>query len=110
MKTATAKDLVAAFAFYRQHPNGKLRVDWCTTWNHQDFLRWFRDCLARKINRNDTRKGRRLNEEYQTSLLLDSALIREHFKGVRRSGRNLLRNPDMRARFPQINTRDSTAD
>lgn len=66
-----------------------------------EYLRWFRGCLNEKINRNEMRKGRKFSRDYEIGLILDARVIRE--KAF--SGRNLLRTPELKRRFPHLDNR-----
>ena len=104
-KRASVRDLINAFAFYTLHPTGKLRVDWCSTWNFQEFRRWFRKCLATKMEREKPPKGRKHSAEYQSDLRWDANQIADYTqRRIRHTGcHGLLRTLEMRLRYPHIN-------
>ncbi len=105
-RTSAAR-LLHAHAFFRAHPNGRM---WTGVWNdpvwdRAVFLAWFRTCLHRKINRADRRPWRCLAPQWQVDMALDARLINDAARSIRQSGCNLLRTPEMRRRYPYINTR-----
>jgi hypothetical protein len=107
-QTATVANLKAAKQFYTDNPGGKLKVDWMTSWNKARYQEWFMSCLHNKINRTDTRTGRRLDEEYQKKMQGDGRTINAYYgKRIRHSGCNgLLATPELRARYPHINRQE----
>ena len=101
-----AHTLLAVAAFFRSHPDGLVKVGvWPeTTWNAGQFREWFRTCLMEKISFRSPRTGRKTTPQYQLELWLDAQVINEfHGRRIVRRGRNILRTPEMRRRYPQIN-------
>jgi len=106
-KQASVQSLKAAFAFFAASPNGVLNVAYGDYWKFNDFLNWFRACLDRKINRNDNRKWRKLSDAWTMDAKLDAQVINNAAKRIRRSGRNILRLPEFKAKYPQIDNYNS---
>lgn len=98
--------LLEASRLYRTDPDTRIDIGvWPpTVWARADFRRWFMSCLHSKINRQDTRQWRKLKPEYQSSLAHDAQIINDRKRGLRRSGCNLLNTPEMKRRYPEINT------
>jgi hypothetical protein len=102
----SAKLIIRAFQFFKKHPEGRLRTGvWSDpAWTRDAFLAWFRECLNRKINRGNTRPWRCLTPQWQADMAHDARLINDAARHIRWSGRNLLRTPEMRRRYPHLNT------
>jgi hypothetical protein len=101
-----AHTLLAVAAFFRSHPDGLVKVGvWPeTTWNAGQFREWFHTCLMEKISFRSPCKGRKTTRQYQLEQRLDAQVINEfHGRRIVRRGRNILRTPEMRRRYPQIN-------
>lgn len=98
--------LLEASRLYRADPDTRIDTGvWPPeVWTRADFRRWFTGCLDSKINRQDTRRWRKLTPEYQSSLAHDAQIINDRKRGLRRSGCNLLNTPEMQRRYPEINT------
>lgn len=112
MKQYDIRTLIAAYRFAKERgERGEFQIDWCTRLNGLEWLRWFRECLNAKINRGLARTGRKLDGDYQTELRRDARHINDYFgRRIRNSGcRNLLRTPELRRRYPQINNQEFEA-
>lgn len=57
----TLPRLLSAARYFQTHPDGLIKTGMWTdpAWTRADWRRWFTDCLHAKINRTDTRPGRR---------------------------------------------------
>jgi hypothetical protein len=100
----SAKNILAAVRYFAANPTGRIETGlWTTpTWHEQDFRMWFRDCLAAKVNRLDLRTGRKHTKDYQIGQLVDCRIVREFARRIRRPGRNILRTPELKRRFGQV--------
>jgi hypothetical protein len=58
------RQLKKAKEFFKENPDGQIKVDWCSTWNKYSFDRFFITCLHKKINRNNRLAGKRENKDY----------------------------------------------
>lgn len=105
MYHTTARKLLQAYQIFKANPQARVTTGiWSEEcWSREDFNRWFIRCLHAKINRNDGRKGRRLTEDYQLDQWLDSRIIADHARRICHSGHSLLRTPELRKRYPQVN-------
>lgn len=125
----SAKNILTAFRFFREHPEGRIMTGVWTDgpdgWDRARFMAWFRKCLNRKINRNDTRQSlpgrkldgtprparpwRSLSDDYQRDLWHDAQTIRQYTTlRYRHTGcRGLLRTREMKKRFPHIDNQPS---
>jgi hypothetical protein len=70
-----------------------------------------RRCLDRKINREGTRQWRRLGSEYQSDLRCDAQTVNDYYaRRLRHTAcRNILRTPELRARYPHVSTQSAEA-
>lgn len=102
----TFNNIKTVIQFFREHPDGKLQTGMWTdpVWNAQQFHRWFMHSLHAKINRDDTRSGRCFTVEYQTKLYNDARVINDYAKRIRWGGCGLLRTPEMKKRYPQVDS------
>jgi hypothetical protein len=102
----SAAMIIRAFRFFKKHPEAQLQTGvWSDpVWTRDAFLHWFHDCLLQKINRGDTRPWRCLTPQWQADMAHDARLINDAARHIRWSGRNLLRTPEMRRRYPHVNT------
>lgn len=50
-------DIKRAKQFFRDNPNGKVKLNWHTYFNRYEFQKWLLTCLHSKINRNEKRRG-----------------------------------------------------
>lgn len=64
MKVATPKSIKAAKEWFKANPGRELTVSWAEHWTEADFYEWLRGCIAARINRHDTRTGRKFTSEY----------------------------------------------
>lgn len=103
MKTYSLPTLLRAYQFAKTVPTAVFRVDWCTELTGREWLKWFREKLHEKINREDKRNWRKLDREYWRDLRWDARIINEYAKRIRNPGMNLLRTPEMRRRYPHVN-------
>lgn len=110
--TTDLPHLLTAARWCKAHPEGRLATGiWGNpTWTTTDFWQWFRACLHAKIDRGDTRPWRKLSSDYQRDLALDARLINDYTgRRIRRTGsRGLLRTPELRRRYPHIDTQEMT--
>lgn len=104
----TITKLLETKRYFAGNPNGRVKVDWCTSWNKYQFDAWFMRCLHAKINRQDARTWRKLDPDYQDALTGDGRKIHDYtMRRIRHSGcHNFLRTPEMKARFPHIDNQD----
>lgn len=100
-----AKTLMAAYHLFKGNPDARISTGMWEhpIWTAHEFWQWFNKCLNEKINRNDTRKWRKLDSEYQTNLRRDAWKINDYGNGLRMRGCDILDTKEMRARFPHIN-------
>ena len=100
----TAKKLLQAYQIFKANPQARVTTGiWSEEcWSREDFTRWFIRCLHAKINRSDTRKGRRLTEDYQLDQWLDSRIIADYSQRIRHCGCSLLRTPELHKRYPEV--------
>ena len=61
MGQTDAHTLLAVAAFFRDHPDGLVKVGvWPeTTWDARQFREWFHKCLMDKIDSHDPQNGRK---------------------------------------------------
>lgn len=101
-QTSNKKILIAA-RFFKENPDGLIPSGvWdCPAWSAAQFAKWFRKCLAEKINRNEP-KTRKTSDEYKWLLLKDAREIRDCLKRKRCGhvwrGR-YLETPELRKRY-----------
>lgn len=78
---------------------------------HSDLRNAARRCLDRKINREGTRQWRRLGSEYQSDLRCDAQTVNDYYaRRLRHTAcRNILRTPELRARYPHVSTQSAEA-
>jgi hypothetical protein len=55
----SVRNLFAIKRYFTEHPDGKVPMDWCTSYDREEWSRFFVECLNRKINRNETPRGRK---------------------------------------------------
>ena len=107
MFTHTVYSLLHSYRTFRTSPNTEYKVPWddWDTWNFERFRAWFLECLHRKIDRDDTRSGRKHTDQYQRDLQWDRDRIHDYlFRRLRSTGSTgLLRTPELRKRYPHIN-------
>lgn len=108
-RTYTVRSLLACHRFMREHePDADaIQVDYDTYQTARAWLAWFRVKLHEKINREDPRAGwRKMQDDYQSDLALDRRTIDDYTRRrIINSGcRNILRTPDLRRRYPEINS------
>jgi hypothetical protein len=101
-----AHTVIAVMKFFKDHPEGQVKTGiWKEkeTWNYQEFKKWFYGCLLEKINSHNIVLGRKTSPVYQEDLWTDARIINDYFgKRIRNSGRNILRTPEMKMRYPEI--------
>ena len=103
-RVADVRILIEAHGLAKQGKSIKTGM-WDTPYfTPEQFENWFRDCLNAKINRTDTRKFRKFGTEYQWDLMKDSRIINDSASRIVRSGCNILNTPEMKKRYPHINT------
>lgn len=102
------KDLILILKFAKSNPDHITTIFWDRSMTGREYVRWFRDCLNEKINRNIPEKGRKYHYQYQADQLIDARIIREVIGlRIRRSGTNILRTKELRERYPDINNPNS---
>jgi hypothetical protein len=109
MYHTTAKTLIFAYRLFKENPDTQMTTGMWEhpVWTSKDFWSWFDKCLNEKINRNDNRKWRKLDSEYQSNLRRDAWKINDYMHGIRNTGcRGLLDTLEMRTRFPYISTQE----
>lgn len=100
----TAKQLVAAVRIAKQNPQILIKVSWSTNMTARDYIKWFRDSLNRKINRNDQRRNfKKFDDSFHSNLKYDAMVINEFAKGIRRTGTQNLKTDLMRRLYPEVN-------
>ena len=102
----SAANVITAVRYFKANPGGRIATGMWTqpSWGGRQFWEWFDGCLAVKINRRDTRQGRRLSTDYQLAQRLDARMVNEyHGQRRRQCGTGLLRTPELRRRFPEVN-------
>jgi hypothetical protein len=90
--------LLTAKTFFAQNPNGMVRFinGFEYIWTKQEFYAWFRQCLLLKCG------GKKYTEK-ELNKIRDGRIINEYFgKRIRRSGRNILTDPKMKKKYPDI--------
>lgn len=104
-RRATLETILGTANFFKGSPGGRIKTGiWHEPyWNHEEFRSWFLKCLDDKINRNDARQWRKLDECYQRDLRHDSRIINDYARRIRWPGRNLLRTKELRAKYLRIN-------
>jgi hypothetical protein len=114
MYRTTLPKLLAAYRFFEQCPDGQIRTGMWEqpTWTADEFRGWFRGCLHAKINRNDRRPWRKLDDAYQLSLAIDARTVNDYYaRRMRHTGcRNILRTPELRRRYPHVNSQPRLVD
>lgn len=74
-------------------------------WEPERFLRWFSGCATARSNRDDPRANwRKMQFTYQGDLCHDARIINDFARRIRWPGSNLLRTPELRERYPHVNT------
>ncbi len=106
--------LLYSYRKFKANPDTGFQVPWAwphDTWDWPRFRKWFRECLHRKINRDDTRTGRKHTDQYQRDLAWDRDRVHDYlFRRIRNSGcSGLLRTPELRKRYPHINCQPAEA-
>jgi hypothetical protein len=97
--------LLAVTAFFQSQPEGLVNVGvWPeTTWDARQFWKWVHECLMDKIASHDPQNGRKMTRHYQLDLWRDAQVINDFFRRrIVRRGRNILRTPEMKRPYPQI--------
>lgn len=106
--TYTVSGLLRAYKHFKAAPDTYYRYHtpgiWPDReWSFREFRQWLIDCLNRKINREDTRKGRCYTEKYTQDLQHDKRIIEDRYqRHVIWGGCNLLNTPELKRRFPDI--------
>lgn len=99
----TTRQLIQAVQWVKANPDGRVKIRRDESVSSREYMVWFNKCLDNKINRADTRCWRKLTDEYQQNLGLDAYIIHQTLnQRVRRSGRNFLRTPELKRRYPDI--------
>lgn len=107
-RVKSVRALIDSYKTFKANPEQKWNMGiWPDeSWNFTDFQKWFIKCLNEKINRQDSRTWRKLTPEYQLNLKKDSWRIKDYYRSrAVCSGCNLLNTPEMKNRYPHINTR-----
>lgn len=102
----TASSLIKTYRYLKAHPDEVyLFGEWPgEAMNWAQWREWFRGCLNAKINRDDKPRGKDDTPEYRQDLDHDVRFIREYVTTrIRHIGSGLLRTPEARARYPNIN-------
>ncbi len=93
-------NLVAAYKFFKQNPEGSITTGIWTMPNmtRAEFKKWFVSCLHKKTG------GEALTEK-DWDLIWDARVVNEYYgKRIRHSGsRGMLRTEKMRKKYPHIN-------
>lgn len=99
----TVKNVLALYRWCQEDDNGeRVKMDWCTTFTRAQAKVFLRNALDAKIEAADTR-FQKPSRERALKMELDMKAVAEFQRSrVRRSGRNLLSEPRMKRRFPQI--------
>lgn len=107
MYVTTTRRLIDTARAVKANPRIKIKTGMWehSDWTAADFRRWFYAKLDEKINRNLPQTGRKQTEDYQIDQKFDSYAIKNYYgKHIRHSGsRNLLRTPELRRLYPQVN-------
>jgi hypothetical protein len=67
MRTYTAKQLLTCHHWCRTHPNGRVPIDRMEIISADEWLRWFRQCLDKKISSHmpHVNRGRKWGYDWQ---------------------------------------------
>jgi hypothetical protein len=68
---SSVRELKQAREWFKEHPEGTVKV--CGIWpekvyNKTKWNQWFMDCLNRKINRNESPRGRKEDPDWQRAM------------------------------------------
>ena len=66
--TPSIRNLLAIRTFFREHPDGSVPMDWCTSYTKDEWNRFFLGCLNRKINRNEKPRGRKDSPDWEREM------------------------------------------
>ena len=66
--TPSVRNLLLVKRFFEENPTGKIPMDWCTSYDREEWSRFFMGCLNRKINRNEKPRGRKDCREWFTDM------------------------------------------
>lgn len=94
----TTKNILIAKRYFETNPDGKILTGIWTrpSWTKQDFYQWFKKCLNEKTGGADY-------TERQWKRIRDCRIVNDYYqRRIRRSGVNILTEPTMKRRYPEI--------